>query len=224
MPEARDQTTSARPDNPRSRRSAPVVRERPPGLPVGAPGGGPDGMERRSRELESGPGAGSAPGARRERSGSASGSLGRVPRARPDAPMTGFVFQGQAQRDASKCAPGRSRSGSAAPYRRERPGAARERDWSDRERTRERSLEPGSSGRAASELRCTGRRRVAALDASPPTYATASEARTAPRGARASTLASPFHPCQIAGQLKPAHYDDARHDPLAPRGFGLRLG
>ena len=55
----------------RGSRSAPVVRERSPGLPVEAPGGGPDGMERRSRELESGPGPWSAPGARLERSGSA---------------------------------------------------------------------------------------------------------------------------------------------------------
>ena len=81
-----------------------------------------------------------------------SGSLGRVPRARPDAPKTGFVFQGHALRDEIECAPGRSRSGSAAPYRRERPGAARERDWSDRERTRERSLAEKVKWRARPRL------------------------------------------------------------------------
>ena len=133
----------------RERRSRTGARRERPGAAWSAPGApwsAPGACSRRSRLPEAG--AHSISSRRAcpwmEHEGG-SGSLGRVPRARPDAPKTGFVFQGQAQRDASKCAPGRSRSGSAAPYRRERPGAARERDWSDRERTRERSLEPGSS-------------------------------------------------------------------------------
>ena len=92
---------AARPDNPAPGRGSRAVRSRPGApsrSPGRTPGGGPDGAERRSGELESGPGAWSASGARRERSG--------APRSRRGS-----------RRER------RSRTGA----RRERPGAARAR-------------------------------------------------------------------------------------------------